>query len=72
MTIYIDEEICKGCGICVHHCPAGVLRMSNRHNNKGNNVAEVDKIEQCKLCKTCELNCPDLAIFVCEDVAVGQ
>ncbi len=64
MAVFIDERICKGCGICVHHCKQDVLAISNRRNAKGYNVAEVVNGEACSLCLACEINCPDLAVYV--------
>ena len=64
MAVNIDEKLCKGCGLCVHFCERNVLRMSERRNAKGYQVAEVANANQCKPCKLCEMNCPDFAIFV--------
>lgn len=64
MTIYIDEDSCKGCGLCVYYCKQGVLHMSARRNRKGFNLAAVCKAEKCNFCKMCEINCPDFAIYV--------
>ena len=64
MAVYIDERVCKGCGLCVHFCPKGVLAMSERLNEKGYNVVEVVYPENCNTCDLCEINCPDLAIYV--------
>ncbi len=38
--------------------------MSERRNVKGYNVVEVFQPDKCKPCKLCEINCPDLAIYV--------
>jgi 2-oxoglutarate ferredoxin oxidoreductase subunit delta len=67
MAVYIDEKVCKGCRVCVHYCPGGVLKMSKRYNDKGYNVAEVFAPEKCKVCKLCEMNCPDFAAHVVKD-----
>ena len=64
MTIYIDEKVCKGCRICVHFCPEGVLCMSKRVNAKGYPVVEVKSPEKCNKCRLCEISCPDLAIYL--------
>ena len=41
MRIYIDAQVCKGCGLCIHYCPREVLRLSDRRNQKGYTIAEV-------------------------------
>ncbi|TET97628.1 MAG: 4Fe-4S dicluster domain-containing protein [Dehalococcoidia bacterium] len=49
---------CKGCGLCVEFCPAGVLE----HGLDGPVV--LAHPERCTACRWCELHCPDFAIFV--------
>jgi 2-oxoglutarate ferredoxin oxidoreductase subunit delta len=72
MSINIDERVCKGCGLCVHFCKEGVLRISGRLNEKGHPVAEADQPEKCKLCHLCEIGCPDFAIYIEREKAVGD
>jgi len=62
--IHIDQEICKGCGLCIFYCPREVLKLSREPNAKGYNVVTVYRRENCVGCKLCEANCPDLAIYV--------
>ena len=69
MAIHIAEDVCKGCGLCVYYCPEDVLAMSTRRNAKGANVAEVCQPEACIECRLCEINCPDLAIWVLKAAA---
>ena len=64
MAVHIDGDICKGCNLCVYYCPTGVLEMTDTMNRKGFNIAGVKYPEKCTKCKICEINCPDLAIFV--------
>ncbi|MGI6097498.1 MAG: 4Fe-4S binding protein [Dethiobacteria bacterium] len=54
--VTIKKDWCKGCGICVHYCPKGVLAMSE------NLKAEVKNPEECTGCGNCEIYCPDFAV----------
>ena len=49
---------CKGCGLCVEFCPAGVLEQG------ADEPVIVARPEKCTACRWCELHCPDFAIFV--------
>ena len=49
---------CKGCGLCVEFCPAGVLEQG------ADERVIVAHPEKCTACHWCELHCPDFAIFV--------
>ena len=66
---HIDETICKGCALCTHYCPKGVLKMSDRRNRKGYTVVEAAAPEKCIACKMCEINCPDFVIHIEKDAA---
>ena len=57
-NLYIYEELCKGCGICVHFCPTSVLSLNEDLK------IEVSYPEKCTGCRFCELRCPDFAIYV--------
>ena len=65
MNVCIEDQVCKGCGICVSTCPKKVLAISARRNAKGANVVEQTDPQNCVKCKTCQDVCPDLAIWVC-------
>ena len=66
--IRIQEELCKGCELCVHFCPKGLIRMSPRFNSKGYCVSEFsangEPDKQCTGCAVCATICPDVAIKV--------
>jgi 2-oxoglutarate ferredoxin oxidoreductase subunit delta len=57
-AVVINQEWCKGCGICVALCPKQVLEL----NIQGKATAV--RPEDCICCTLCELRCPDLAITV--------
>ncbi len=56
-SFYIDEDICKGCGLCKKSCPADAItgEIKNPHN--------ID-IDKCIKCGTCIDKCPFNAIKV--------
>ncbi len=64
MHIYIDTEVCKGCGLCIFYCPKEVLRFSDKRNERGYDIVEIYQPEECVGCGLCEIDCPDLAIYV--------
>ena len=61
--VYINEERCKGCGLCIAFCPSHVLERSERFNTKGYHPPEDVHPENCTGCDMCGYFCPDFAIF---------
>ncbi|MFI3283374.1 MAG: ferredoxin family protein [Rikenellaceae bacterium] len=63
-TIVVDNERCKGCGVCVTACPLQVLSLSSEVNGKGYPFAIMVKGDQCTGCASCAIICPDNCITV--------
>lgn len=63
-NILVDEERCKGCGLCAHNCPKNVIQLSEKLNTKGYHPAGAVRPEDCTGCKICATICPDCAIEV--------
>ncbi len=57
--IQINEQYCKGCGICVSFCPVKALKMNYLK------AAPADE-SLCVGCRSCEDRCPDFAIDIKE------
>lgn len=65
MKVTINEERCKGCGLCVNVCPKKVLVIAkDRLNAKGYHPAAADDQTNCISCAMCAMMCPDVAIKV--------
>ena len=63
--VIIDEEICKGCGLCVPACPKHILALSADHiNSKGYRPSHCTDEAACIGCASCARMCPDTAITV--------
>jgi len=63
--VVIDKETCKGCELCVEHCPQDALQMDKEDiNSKGFFVASLVDEEKCNSCTFCAVMCPDMAIRV--------
>lgn len=62
--IYIDENLCKGCHLCVYMCYQNVYAISSDANKKGVLLPYVKFGDRCTNCGVCEVVCPDQAITV--------
>lgn len=63
-AVKVDQEMCKGCNLCVVACPAGVLSLNKLMNAKGYNYAYMEKPDACIGCSNCADVCPDACITV--------
>ncbi len=63
--VSFNDDLCKGCGLCVNACPRKILELDKeRLNNKGYHPAACIDPEQCIGCAFCATTCPDLVITV--------
>lgn len=74
-TISVDQDRCKGCGLCVTVCPKHVLELAHQFNARGYQPAHlvedflIDPRDGCTGCMLCATICPDAAITVYREVA---
>ena len=63
--VTFQEDLCKGCGLCVSVCPVKIISLdTDRINAKGYHPATVDEMDKCISCANCATMCPDLVITV--------
>ena len=62
--VRFDENLCKGCGLCVTACPKKIVELTNKLNAKGYHPAGVTDQEKCISCGFCATMCPDCVITV--------
>ncbi|MDE6879707.1 MAG: 4Fe-4S binding protein [Odoribacter sp.] len=63
-AIVVDNEKCKGCGLCVAACPTKVIDLHSEVNGKGYHYAYMKEPEACIGCTSCAMVCPDSVISV--------
>ncbi len=63
-AIVVDNEKCKGCGLCVAACPTKVIDLHSEVNGKGYHYAYMKEPESCIGCTSCAMVCPDSVISV--------
>ena len=67
--LILEENLCKGCGLCVTVCPKKILELdTSRVNVKGYNPIVATDENACISCAFCALICPDLVISVNKEV----
>ena len=63
--IIVDDEICKGCGLCAASCPRNIIDFPHDiMNSKGYHPAKLINEDECIGCAMCAMMCPDCAIIV--------
>ena len=63
--VTINEDKCKGCGLCVRACPKGIMVISKtKLNSKGYRTAGVTDMAACIACACCARTCPDTVIEI--------
>ncbi|QSX06188.1 4Fe-4S binding protein [Sedimentibacter sp. zth1] len=63
--VTFNEDICKGCELCVMACPKNLISMNTEKiNKKGYNAAYIANPEECIGCGNCAVMCPDSVITV--------
>jgi 2-oxoglutarate ferredoxin oxidoreductase subunit delta len=61
-VVVVHPARCKGCELCVEHCPVRVLELSADFNDAGYHYPVLAR-DACIACQACSAICPDLAIF---------
>ncbi len=56
--VQIAIDLCKGCGLCIGACPAGVLAQGKELNRQGYFVATYNG-SGCTGCSICFYVCPE-------------
>ncbi|MGE4354418.1 MAG: 4Fe-4S binding protein [Oscillospiraceae bacterium] len=65
VKITINEELCKGCGLCARACPKNLIELSkHKLNAKGYHPAVITDVEKCIACASCARTCPDVVIRI--------
>ena len=59
-----NENICKGCGLCVTACPKKIVILKDHFNAKGYHPAGLSDESLCIGCAFCATMCPDCVITV--------
>ena len=63
--ITVNEDLCKGCEMCIIACPNKLMVLSKEKlNGKGYHPAMLSDEANCSGCAACAMMCPDIAITV--------
>ena len=62
--VIVNEEICKGCGLCISVCPRHAMGLAKHINARGFHPAAPLSPEKCTACAQCAIMCPDSCITI--------
>jgi 2-oxoglutarate ferredoxin oxidoreductase subunit delta len=65
--VVVKDDMCKGCGLCIHYCKNEVLGFSENFNKQGYHYASPLADKECIGCLVCSLVCPEVAIEVYDE-----
>ena len=66
--IKITQVRCKGCGLCIKFCRAGLIVLDDTLSKRGVHPATFDgHPEKCTGCGNCAAICPEAAIEIEDD-----
>ncbi|MFX1575004.1 MAG: ATP-binding protein, partial [Promethearchaeota archaeon] len=65
LKIFINPDLCTGCGICAEVCPFGIPQPN------GAGKFEMYESNRCTECSACKRNCPTMAIILQERKGCG-
>ena len=65
--VEIDQELCKGCQLCIYFCPKSSINTSKYINSAGYQFATFNSNGDCTGCAICAMVCPEVAIEVYRD-----
>ncbi|OQX95470.1 hypothetical protein B6I21_05300 [candidate division KSB1 bacterium 4572_119] len=57
-AIKVINHLCKGCGLCIEHCPKNCIEFSGKFNQLGYDYAQYNG-EGCTGCSICFYACPE-------------
>lgn len=63
-AIVVDENRCKGCGLCVVACPTNTIALTTGEVNHRGYAFCRDVAGACIGCASCAIVCPDACITV--------
>jgi 2-oxoglutarate ferredoxin oxidoreductase subunit delta len=65
--IEINQELCKGCELCISFCPKKLISLADKLNAAGYLPSSFKDGGECTGCATCAQVCPEVAIEVYRD-----
>lgn len=63
-SINIDQELCKGCLVCMEFCPKTVIKLNQKVNAAGYIPVSPVNNSDCSGCGICATVCAEVAIEV--------
>lgn len=64
-AIVINQERCKGCGLCIEACPKSIISFTGKSvNAHGYPYVSATNMDNCIGCASCGIICPDGCITV--------
>lgn len=61
--VQINQDKCKGCELCIDHCPNDLLQIGDSLNSKGYYPINIQDQDYCINCFKCIIICPDNAFI---------